>query len=145
MRCLMASPTRWTWVWVDSRSWWWTGRPGVLQSMGLQRVGNNWVTELNWRFLVAKLLTKWRFIGSFYHDWCLQRCVDSKPELSPCCFPKRLQAFARRLVRTEFFQVIHVGWWLGFNSMWTMNFQMFKLDLEKAEEPEIKLPTSVGS
>ena len=35
----MASPTQWTWVWVSSGSWWWTGRPGVLQSMGLQRVG----------------------------------------------------------------------------------------------------------
>jgi len=34
----MASPTQWTWVWVNSRSWWWTGRPGVLQSMGSQRV-----------------------------------------------------------------------------------------------------------
>ena len=43
----MASPTQCTWVWVDSRSWWWTGRPGVLQSMGLQRVGHNWATELN--------------------------------------------------------------------------------------------------
>ena len=42
----MASPTQWTWVWVDSRSWWWTGRPGVLQSMGLQRVGPDWATEL---------------------------------------------------------------------------------------------------
>ena len=35
-------------VWVNSRSWWWTGRPGVLQSMGLQRVEHDWVTELNW-------------------------------------------------------------------------------------------------
>ena len=43
----MASPTRWTWVWVNSGSWWWTGRPGVLQSMGSQRVGHNWATELN--------------------------------------------------------------------------------------------------
>ena len=42
----MASPTRWTQVWVDSGSWWWTGRPGVL---GLQRVGHDWATELNWR------------------------------------------------------------------------------------------------
>ena len=41
----MASPTRWTWVWVDSRSWWWTGKPGVLQSFGLQRVRHDW---LNW-------------------------------------------------------------------------------------------------
>ena len=44
----MASPTGWTWVWASSGSWWWTGRPGVLQSMGLQRVRHNWPTELNW-------------------------------------------------------------------------------------------------
>ena len=43
-----ASSTWWTWVWVNSRSWWWTGRPGVLQSMGSQRVGHDWETELNW-------------------------------------------------------------------------------------------------
>ena len=45
----MASLTRWTWVWVGSRSWWWTGKPGMLQSMGSQRVRHNWATELNWR------------------------------------------------------------------------------------------------
>ena len=44
----MASPTRWTWVWVDCGSWWWTGRPCVLRFMGLQRVGLDWVTKLNW-------------------------------------------------------------------------------------------------
>ena len=44
----MASPTQWTWVWVSSANWWWTGKPGVLQSMGLQRVGHDWATELNW-------------------------------------------------------------------------------------------------
>ena len=44
----MASLMQWTWVWVDSRSWWWTGRPGVLWFMGLQRVGHDWVTGLNW-------------------------------------------------------------------------------------------------
>ena len=44
----MASPTQWTWDWVNSGSWWWTGRPGVLRSVGLQRVGHNWATELNW-------------------------------------------------------------------------------------------------
>ena len=43
----MASPTQWTWVWVNSGSWWWTGRPGVLQSTGSQRVGHDWATELN--------------------------------------------------------------------------------------------------
>ena len=44
----MASLTRWTWVWVNSRSCWWTGRPGVLRFMGSQRVGHGWATELNW-------------------------------------------------------------------------------------------------
>ena len=44
----MASLTQWTWVWVSSRSWWWTGKPGMLQFLGSQRVGHDWVTELNW-------------------------------------------------------------------------------------------------
>ena len=46
--CWMESPTWWTWVWINSQSWWSTGRPGVLRSMGSQRVGCDWVTELNW-------------------------------------------------------------------------------------------------
>ena len=49
----MASPTHWTSVWVSSRSWWWTGKSGMLQSMGC-RVGQNWAIELNWK------------LGSFY-------------------------------------------------------------------------------
>ena len=44
----MASPTQWTWVWVDSGSWWWTGWPGVLWFMRSPRVGHDWVTEVNW-------------------------------------------------------------------------------------------------
>ena len=48
----MAPLTSWTWVWVNSGSWWWTGRPGVLQSMGSQRAGHDWVTELNWTELI---------------------------------------------------------------------------------------------
>ena len=53
----MASPTRWPWVWVNSGSWWWTGRPGMLQFMGLQRVGHDWATELNW--------TEWVMLSIF--------------------------------------------------------------------------------
>ena len=45
----MASPNWWTWVWVNSRNWWWTGRPSVLRFMGSQRVGHDLATELNWR------------------------------------------------------------------------------------------------
>ena len=44
----MASPTQWTWVWVNSRSWWWTGRPGILWFMWSQRVSHDSATELNW-------------------------------------------------------------------------------------------------
>ena len=54
----MASPTRWPWVWANSLSWWWTGKPGVLQSMGSQRVRHDWVTELNWHWLWVYLETK---------------------------------------------------------------------------------------
>ena len=48
----MASLTQWTWVWVNSGSWWWTGRPGMLQSIGSQRVGHDWGTKLNWEHTV---------------------------------------------------------------------------------------------
>ena len=47
MRWLDGIVTQWTWVWVSSRSWWWPGKPGVLQSMESQRIGHNWATELN--------------------------------------------------------------------------------------------------
>ena len=52
----MASLTQWIWVWVSSRSWWWTGKPGVLQSMGSQRVGHDWVTEMNWTVIDGNLI-----------------------------------------------------------------------------------------
>ena len=64
----MASPTQWTWVWAISRSWWWTGRPGVLQSVGSQRVKHDWATELNWttqKYYDRKRRIKW---GSTYED-----------------------------------------------------------------------------
>ena len=52
----MASPTQWKWVWVISGSWWWTRRPGVLQSVGSQRVGHDWATKLIWTNWTLKLL-----------------------------------------------------------------------------------------
>ena len=45
----VASPTQWTWVWESSRTWWRTGKPGMLRFMGSQRVRHNWATELNWK------------------------------------------------------------------------------------------------
>ena len=61
----MASLTQWKWVWVNSGSWWWTGRPGVLQFMGSQRVGHDWATELNWT--ECKEPTHWK------RPWCWER------------------------------------------------------------------------
>ena len=51
----MASLTQWTWVWVNSRSWWWTGRPGMLRFSGSQRVKHDWGTELNWTVSTWKI------------------------------------------------------------------------------------------
>ena len=57
MRWLNGITNSWTWVWVNPRSWWWTGKPSMLQSMGSQRVGHDWTTELNWTEL--KMLLAW--------------------------------------------------------------------------------------
>ena len=57
----MAGWTVWTWVWVNSGSWWWTGRAGVLWFMGLQRVRHDWATELNWLklfFAISQVLNQ---------------------------------------------------------------------------------------
>ena len=51
----IALPTQWTWIWVNSGSWWWIGKRGVLQSMGSQRVEHDWVTELNWMQVMETL------------------------------------------------------------------------------------------
>ena len=68
----MASPTRWTLVWVNSGSWWWTGRSGMLQSMGSQRIGHDWATELNWSEsrtvkTTIELLLFWNYLLTTYH------------------------------------------------------------------------------
>ena len=65
----MAS-TRWTWVWVNSGRWWWTGRPGVLWFMGSQRIGHDWATELNWTEL-------WCWIRLLRVPWTARRSNQS--------------------------------------------------------------------
>ena len=78
-----ASSTWWTWVWVSSGSWWQTGKPGVLQSMGSQRVGHNWVTELNWTVL------NWTGMEAFRREEAWRRLFlgcpnDSDQNLKGC-------------------------------------------------------------
>ena len=71
----VASPTQWTYIWVTSRSWWWTGKPGVLQSIRLQKVGHDWKTELNWtkgsmsqRMLAASRKGQRKVLKSFWKE-----------------------------------------------------------------------------
>ena len=79
----MASLTQCTWVWVNSGSWWWTGRPGLLQSMGSQRIRHNWAAELNWTelnsLLYSPTLTSlhdyWKNHSLDYTDLCWQSDV----------------------------------------------------------------------
>ena len=63
----MASPTRWKWMWVNSGNWWWTGRPGVLQFMGSQRVRHDWATELTDVSLI--------FLGLYLDMWQFYRLL----------------------------------------------------------------------
>ena len=78
----MASATQWTWVWVNSGSWLWTGRPGVLWSMGSQEVGHDWATEMNWTELnpISRLFL---LPGNLF----LETCTLS---LFAVCFSQRL-------------------------------------------------------
>ena len=80
----IASPTQWTWVWVDSGSWWWTGRPSMLRFTGSQRVRHDWATELNWTekeslcewsFIVyKKLLSPWSHLANLMR-WVEPTCL----------------------------------------------------------------------
>ena len=62
----MVSLTQWTWVWMDSRNWWWTGRPGMLRFMGSQRVGHDWATELIKTDLSG-------YLNILHRSFCLQK------------------------------------------------------------------------
>ena len=78
----MASPTRWTWVWANSGSWWWTGRPGVLQFMGSQRIGHDWVTELNWMHVqsIGGYIFHAQYCN-FSQAWQVSRVLSSSTEV----------------------------------------------------------------
>ena len=88
----MVSLTRWTWVWASSRRWWWTGKPGVLQSMVLQRVGQDWATEMNWTELELA--------------FCMPCSMTKKTEKNcetPFPFPKPCSSI--------FFSLLTVSYW----------------------------------
>ena len=93
----MESLTPWIWVCVNSRSWWWTGRPGMLRFMGSQRVRLDWATELNWDFskkewpsesLTITFQTQWLYLLPFKASLVCRRLVFAwwLFTLLPCYF-----------------------------------------------------------
>ena len=80
----IASPTQWTWVWASSGSWWWTGRPGVLLSMGSQRVRQDWATELTEEWYVNYSIT---YMGKEPEKMDICICITE----SLCCMPEATQ------------------------------------------------------
>ena len=80
----MASSTRWTWVWVNSRSLWWTERPGMLQFMGFQRVKHNWVTELNW--CLYDYLQNWHMKKSLKKSLEIESAIIKIYRTNECSF-----------------------------------------------------------
>ena len=102
----MVSLTQWTWVWVNSGSWWWTGRPGVLQFMGLQRVGHDSVTELNWIFhsiyishLLYSFICSWTYGLFAGFAYCEQ-----------CCYEHRVHVFFSIIVLSGYIPRSGIAW-----------------------------------
>ena len=95
----MASPTRWAWIWVNSGSSWWTGRPGMLRFMGSQRVRHDWATELNWTELKTATLSP----NEFHHS-------EEKPP--PPIAPGGLPYLERSLRR------LRTSWRASFPAAW---------------------------
>ena len=85
----MTSLTGWTWIWVGSGSWWWRGKPGMLQSMGSQRVKHNWATELNWLKSTLHVLYKWKTWtpAHLFTTWCNEYF---EPTIETYCSEKKI-------------------------------------------------------
>ena len=99
----MASPTRWTWVWVNSGSWWWTGRPDVLQFMSSQRIRHDWATELNWKWTET-----WFNLcpGIAIH---LPRCRYGEEVGGPKCWTWVCSHFKSRSFQETKFQLVRIS------------------------------------
>ena len=116
----------------------WMEEPGRLQSVGLQRVGDNWVTSLS---CCTQYASKFGKLSSGHRTAKGQFSFQSQRK----AMPKNAQTTAQLHSSHTLVKSCSKFSKPGFGNMWTVNFLMFKLVLEKAEEPEIKLPSSVGS
>ena len=107
--------------WVDSGSWWWTGRPGMLWFMGSQRVGHDWVTELNWTEF-TKVMTHtihWRQ-KSLFNKWCQGSWTVTNNNESRCCHTWMDKTGSNGLNACMLFRFSHV--WF-FVTLWTVAHQ----------------------
>ena len=95
----MASPTQWTWVWINSESWRWTGRPGVLRSMGSQRVGHDWETELDWTCILSVCA---RVCGVCIPALALQKCTSIFTKYIALCVSWEALLSTRNIWATRF-------------------------------------------
>ena len=134
----MASPTWWTWIWVNSRSWWWTGRPGVLQFMGSQRVGHNWVTELNWSDLNLKLTWCCKsIILQFFKKSSQQSVRNGDYSKETQCLKKQQKWFARCFFSFLDYEFVQMFLWPHINqenlswllerrlALWDLDYEFF--------------------
>ena len=130
----MASLTRWTWVWVNSRSWWWTWRPGVLRFMGLQRVGHDWATDLIWSDLKRKRC----------RTWGPQLCSPKDPEM------KKVRAFRSKAFRSLPSKIraeidkVNWKWWkeASRTTEWDSNLKRMLTPLKKDDVTPTRLISS---
>ena len=106
----MASLTQWTWVWVNSRSWWWTGKPGLLQSMGSQRVRHEWATELNWSYIftnVISMSSRLHFFVSIHISACYLFPSDWTRFFNiSCCIPLLMDSLGFCMSKNSYFTCV---------------------------------------
>ena len=106
----MASLTLWAWVWVNSGSLWWTGRPGVLRFMGSQRVGHDWVTELNWLICVCVCDIYYQTLEIFNHCFS-EYCFSSHSSFWDSDNANiRSLLLSHRLLGSVYFSHSHSNW-----------------------------------
>ena len=114
----MASLTQWTWVWASSGNWWWTEKPSILQSMGSQRVGHDWVTELNW---TEATLNKIFYVTN--------KKIHCKGEKRVCANVSHVHSkLFRNLIETNLrYHFLHFLTLLSFSQLWRAHFYCFFL------------------
>ena len=116
----VASLTGWTWLWASSGSWWWTGKSAVLQSMGSQRVGHDWATELNWTKGGGWGKGRVREFGMDTYTLLCLKCITNKDLLYST--GNSAQCYVAAWMRGEFGgEWIHVCVWL---SPFTVNLKL---------------------